>query len=295
MLPPSLRRRRRRGHAPVVVGHSFPTRFFLRFGFSAMESHKSVVNLSSQITKIYVSDEDRAALVEKFLPLVKSVVDRMKIFLPSTLDIEDLYSVGATGLMAAVRKYDMSQSAAFPAFASIHIRGAVRDELRRMDWTPRSVREKAKLVREALEGLEQRLGRPALESEVASEMGLPLESYWDLLDQIRPVSFVPLDNAFSGEEGGENPLHEKVSDESQENARESLEKREVLNLVAEQIKKMPDLPKKILAMYYFENMRLAEIALVFRLSEGRISQIHTQAVLSLRNFLKRINNLNICS
>jgi RNA polymerase sigma factor for flagellar operon FliA len=190
--------------------------------------------------------------------------------------------------MAAVRKYDMAQSAAFPAFASIHIRGAVRDELRRMDWTPRSVREKAKLVREALEGLEQRLGRPALESEVASEMGLPLESYWDLLDQIRPVSFVPLDNAFSGEEGGENPLHEKVSDESQE-------KREVLNLVAEQIKKMPDLPKKILAMYYFENMRLAEIALVFRLSEGRISQIHTQAVLSLRNFLKRINNLNICS
>lgn len=260
-----------------------------------MESHKTVVNLSSQITKIYVSDEDRAALVEKFLPLVKSVVDRMKIFLPSTLDIEDLYSVGATGLMAAVRKYDMAQSAAFPAFASIHIRGAVRDELRRMDWTPRSVREKAKLVREALEGLEQRLGRPALESEVASEMGLPLESYWDLLDQIRPVSFVPLDNAFAGEEGGENPLHEKVSDEAQENARESLEKREVLNLVAEQIKKMPDLPKKILAMYYFENMRLAEIALVFRLSEGRISQIHTQAVLSLRNFLKRINNLNICS
>jgi RNA polymerase sigma factor for flagellar operon FliA len=260
-----------------------------------MESHKSVVNLSSQITKVYVSDEDRAVLVEKFLPLVKTVVDRMKIFLPSTLDIEDLYSVGVTGLMAAVRKYDMAQSAAFPAFASIHIRGAVRDELRRMDWTPRSVREKAKLVREALEGLEQRLGRPALESEVASEMGLPLESYWDLLDQIRPVSFVPLDNAFSGEEGGENPLHEKVSDESQENAREALEKREVLNLVAEQIKKMPDLPKKILAMYYFENMRLAEIALVFRLSEGRISQIHTQAVLSLRNFLKRINNLNICS
>ena len=123
-----------------------------------MESHKPVANLSSQISKIYVSDEDRAALVEKFLPLVKTVVDRMKIFLPSTLDIEDLYSVGVTGLMAAVRKYDMAQSAAFPAFASIHIRGAVRDELRRMDWTPRSVREKAKLVREALEGLEQRLG-----------------------------------------------------------------------------------------------------------------------------------------
>jgi RNA polymerase sigma factor for flagellar operon FliA len=260
-----------------------------------MQSPKPVANISAKIAKVYVSEEDRAALVEKFLPLVKTVVDRMKIFLPSTLDLEDLYNVGVTGLMTAVRKYDGVQAAAFPAFASMHIRGSVRDELRRMDWTPRSVREKAKLLREALEGLEQRLGRPALESEVASEMGLPLEAYWDLLDQIRPVSFVPLDEVFSGEEGGESRLHEKVSDDSQENARESLERREVLSLVVEQIKKMPDLPKKILAMYYFENMRLAEIALVFQLSEGRISQIHTQAVLSLRSFLKRLNNPNICS
>jgi RNA polymerase sigma factor for flagellar operon FliA len=260
-----------------------------------MQSPISASNLPSQVAKVYLSDEDRAALVEKHLPLVKLVVDRMKIFLPSTLDMEDLYSVGVTGLMTAVRKYDGVQAAAFPAFASLHIRGAVRDELRRMDWTPRSIREKAKMVREALEELEQKLGRPATENEVASKMQIPLESYWDLLDQIRPVSFVPLDDAFSAEEGGESSLHDRISDESQENARESLERREVQLLVLEQIKKMPDLPKKILAMYYFENMRLAEIAAVFRLSEGRISQIHTQAVLSLRSFIKRINNSNVCS
>jgi RNA polymerase sigma factor for flagellar operon FliA len=260
-----------------------------------MQSPISASNLPSQIAKVYLSDEDRAALVEKHLPLVKQVVDRMKIFLPSTLDIEDLYSVGVTGLMTAVRKYDGVQAAAFPAFASLHIRGAVRDELRRMDWTPRSVREKAKLVREALESLEQGLGRPATEKEVAAKMQIPLDAYWDLLDQIRPVSFVPLDDAFSGEEGGESSLHERISDESQENARETLERREVQLLVLEQIKKMPELPKKILAMYYFENMRLAEIAAVFRLSEGRISQIHTQAVLSLRSFIKRINKSNVCS
>jgi RNA polymerase sigma factor for flagellar operon FliA len=234
-------------------------------------------------------------LLEKNLALVKHVVDRMKIFLPSTLDMEDLYSVGVTGLMTAVRKYDGVQAAAFPAFASQHIRGAVRDELRRMDWTPRSVREKAKQVREALESVEQKLGRPATEVEVAGQMRIPLDAYWEILDQIRPVSFVPLDDAFSGEEGGESSLHDRISDDAQENARETLERREVQLLVLEQIKKMPELPKKVLAMYYFENMRLAEIAAVFRLSEGRISQIHTQAVLSLRSFVKRINNSNVCS
>lgn len=260
-----------------------------------MQSPTSASNLPSQVAKVYLSDEDRAALVEKHLALVKQVVDRMKIFLPSTLDIEDLYSVGVTGLMTAVRKYDGVQAAAFPAFASLHIRGAVRDELRRMDWTPRSIRDKAKQVREAMEAQEQSLGRPATESEVAAKMGLPLEAYWDLLDQIRPVSFIPLDDAFAGEDGGENSLHDRISDDAQENARELLERREVQRLVMEQIKKMPELPKKILAMYYFENMRLAEIAAVFRLSEGRISQIHTQAVLSLRSFIKRINNSNVCS
>jgi RNA polymerase sigma factor for flagellar operon FliA len=126
-------------------------------------------------------------------------------------------------------------------------------------------------------------------------MRIPLDAYWEILDQIRPVSFVPLDDAFSGEEGGESSLHDRISDDAQENARETLERREVQLLVLEQIKKMPELPKKVLAMYYFENMRLAEIAAVFRLSEGRISQIHTQAVLSLRSFVKRINNSNVCS
>jgi RNA polymerase sigma factor for flagellar operon FliA len=260
-----------------------------------MQSPTPASNLPSQVAKVYLSDEDRAVLLEKNLALVKHVVDRMKIFLPSTLDMEDLYSVGVTGLMTAVRKYDGVQAAAFPAFASQHIRGAVRDELRRMDWTPRSVREKAKQVREALESVEQKLGRPATEVEVAGQMRIPLDAYWEILDQIRPVSFVPLDDAFSGEEGGESSLHDRISDDAQENARETLERREVQLLVLEQIKKMPELPKKILAMYYFENMRLAEIAAVFRLSEGRISQIHTQAVLSLRSFVKRINNSNVCS
>jgi RNA polymerase sigma factor for flagellar operon FliA len=250
----------------------------------------------SSVVRAYQTEDDRTHLLESNIPLVKAVVDRMRIFLPPSLDLEDLYSVGITGLMSAVRKFDPAQGTPFASFAALHIRGSVRDELRRMDWTPRSVREKAKKLREAMERVEQRVGRPSLESEVAEELGMTLEAYWGLLDEIRPVSFVPLDEELTNEEGGaESRFHDRIPDETLEGTVELLDRREMLQLVVEQMKKMPELTRKVLSMYYFENMRLAEIAAVFRLTEGRISQIHTQAVISLRNFVRRINNSNLCS
>lgn len=234
-------------------------------------------------------------MLERNLPLIRSVVDRMRIFLPAALDIHDLYSVGFHGLINAIQKFDPTQGTVFAGFAALHIRGAVRDELRRMDWTPRSVREKAKRVREALDAVEQRLGRPGTETEVAAELKVPLEDYWALLDDIRPVSFVPLDEESSSDAGTDGLFHERVADASQTCPRGELERKEMHGLVLEQICQMPELPKKVLAMYYFENMRLSEIAEVFQLTEGRISQIHTQAVLSLRNFVKRLNNPILCS
>ena len=124
-------------------------------------------------------------LVERHLPLVKHTVDRMRIFLPAVLDQDDLYSVGAAGLIAAARKYDAAQEATFPAFASLHIRGAVYDELRRMDWLPRSARERAKQVQEKLSALEQRLGRPATDQEACAELGISMTEYAALLEEIR--------------------------------------------------------------------------------------------------------------
>jgi len=218
---------------------------------------------SSTLVRMYQTEEDRAFMVESNLSLVRSVVDRMRIFLPPSLDLEDLYSVGITGLMSAVRKFDPAHGTPFAGFASLHIRGAVRDELRRMDWTPRSVREKAKKLREAMESLEGKLGRPCSEIEVADELGIPLEAYWNLLDEVRPVSFVPLDDELSGEEGSDSRFHEKIRDQNQEDALQILERNEIMQLVGEQMQKMPDQTRKILAMYYYENMRLAEIAVVF--------------------------------
>lgn len=241
--------------------------------------------------RAYHSEANEDALIERHLPLIKTTVDRMRVYLPSTLEMDDLYSVGFNGLLSATRKFDPAQGTPFPAFATLHIRGAVHDELRRMDWTPRSIRDKAKKFKESAAGLEQRLGRPASDEELRSELALTPDDYEALLEEVKPASFVPLDGEAFSEESDDASLHEIIADDSQTSGRDALEQKELIQLVIGQLQKLPDIPKKVLALYYFEGMRLAEIAAVFGLTEGRISQIHTQAVHSLRAFVQRQEKL----
>ena len=132
-------------------------------------------------------------LVDEHLPLVKTIVDRMRIFLPPSLDMDDLYSVGVTGLMSAARRFDPAQNTSFSTFATMHIRGAVHDELRRMDWVPRSLREKSKKFKESVAALEDELGRIATEEEICQRLNLSSYEYETLLDDIRPATMLPLD------------------------------------------------------------------------------------------------------
>jgi RNA polymerase sigma factor FliA len=245
---------------------------------------------AARASRAYQGDSPDRLLVERHLPLVKHTVDRMRIFLPAVLDLDDLYSVGAAGLIAAARKFDAAQENTFPAFASLHIRGAVYDELRRMDWIPRSARERAKLVQEKLTNLEQRLARPFTEEEACAELAVSPDEYAAVMEEIRPATMMPLDGDVFSDDSDQLALHEVIPDDSQKPAREALEQKELIGLLAEQLQKLPEMPRKVLALYYFENMRLAEIAAAFGLTEGRISQIHTQAVLSLRGWLKRTLN-----
>ena len=245
---------------------------------------------AARAARVYQSEAPERQLIERHLPLVKHTVDRMRIFLPAVLDLDDLYSVGAAGLIAAVRKFDAAQEATFPAFASLHIRGAVYDELRRMDWIPRSARERAKQVHEKLGEIEQRLGRPATEAEACAELGVSASDYAALIEEIRPATMMPLDGDAFSDDPEQLALHEIIPDDTQASASDALDKKELVALLVEQIQKLPEVPKKVLALYYFENMRLAEIAAAFGLTEGRISQIHTQAVLSLRGWLTRTLN-----
>ncbi len=233
---------------------------------------------------------DEKELIERFLPLVRNVVDRVKLTLPPHIDVDDLYSVGVTGLIAAVRKYDPEQGNTFAGYAAMRIRGAVLDELRRMDWCSRRTRARVRRLRDAIGALEQRLGRPAGQAEICAELGLSPAEYERWLEESRPMTFVALDHHAEGEETEGSSLHEFLADENDVTGRENLEQAELVQILTQRMTELPDIPRKILAMYYFENMRLAEIAAVFGLTESRICQIHAQTILSLRSYLGRARN-----
>jgi len=233
---------------------------------------------------------DEKELIERFLPLVRNVVDRIKLTLPAHIEADDLYSVGVTGLIAAVRKYDPVQGNTFASYAAMRIRGAVLDELRRMDWCPRRTRARARKLKEAINELEQKIGGTASEDEICEALGLSHKEYAKWLEEIRPVTFIALDQHADGEESEGASLHELLADDTDKTGRDNMEKQELLQLLTQRMTDLPDIPRKILAMYYFENMRLAEIAAVFGLTESRICQIHSQTIIGLRAFLGRARN-----
>jgi len=229
-------------------------------------------------------------LAEKYLPLVKSIVSRMRIYFPQQIAIEDIYSVGLTGLIMAIQKYDPSKGRSFGSYATLRVRGSILDELRRLDWMPRSSRSLAKQYYRTLEVLEQRLGRVVTESEVRVELGMNEDQFSVMLDKLRPISFISLDKAADLDDPDGPSIHEVVSDGTQLNARERCEEKEVIKLVREHIEKLPKMVQKVLGLYYFEGMRLAEIAKIFELSESRICQIHSQAVIRLRLSIAKVTN-----
>lgn len=231
---------------------------------------------------------DEKELILRYLPLVRNVVDRIKLNVPAHVDADDLYSVGITGLLAAVRKFDPVQGNTFASYAAMRIRGAILDELRRMDWCPRRARARSRKLKNAINDVEQKVGRAATDVEVCAMLGIGPKEYEKWVEEAKPVTFIAIDQTGDGDEGEGGSLHEVLADEMDRTGRENIEKAELLQLLAQRIGELPDIPRKILAMYYFENMRLAEIAEVFDLTESRICQIHAQTILGLRAWLQRM-------
>jgi RNA polymerase sigma factor for flagellar operon FliA len=227
-------------------------------------------------------------LVQQHLPLVKSIVARIAITLPPHVDSEDLYSAGLLGLVNAIRQYNPKMGTAFATYARVRIRGAILDELRRMDWVPRSVHSKARKVQAVMQQVEQRKGEIPDEEDMAKAMKISVEEYRQLLDEIRPVSFVSLDAVMGNEEVDGTDPYESLPDESQENPVDGVSRRELTRLILERLQKLPETQRKVLALYYFEDLRLREIAEAFNLTESRICQIHVQAILNLKSYLESI-------
>ena len=228
-------------------------------------------------------------LVERYVPLVRNVVGRIAMTLPPHVDGEDLYSAGLTGLLNAVRQYNPNAGTSFETYARLRIRGAVLDDLRRMDWVPRSVHTKARKVQTVMNEIEQKQGRMATEQEMAAALRVSLPEYHQWMEEIRPATFVCLDAAFNNDHDDSASQYESMADQRQENPLDGTFRRELARVIAERLQELPEMQRKVLALYYFEDMRLREIAEAFGLTESRICQIHAQGILAIKSFLLKFD------
>jgi len=230
------------------------------------------------------------ALVQKYLPLVSAVVNRLAMTLPDHVDHDDLYSVGLIGLLQALRNYNPNCGTSFETYARVRVRGAMLDELRRMDWVPRTIHEKARRIKQVLSELEQKLGKTPTETQMAKAMGISVTEYEELLDEVRPAAFVCLDAVNASEEGDCGPLYEVIADQAHEGPVEKVSNNELKQVIFDRLKELPEMQRKVLALYYLEDMHLREIAEVFKLTESRICQIHAQAILAIRSYVQRFES-----
>lgn len=225
--------------------------------------------------------KDTRALLEEYYPLVKSVVRTMLVHLPSCADAEELESVGVFGLIAAVDKYDESQRKTFRGYAALRIRGAILDELRRMDTLPRTRRAKLRRLQETVECLEQRLGRVPSDEELAEAMNMSLAELRRYQSKAQPVVTISLDNT-QNDEGEMSNLHEAIADESNLPCLEKMERDESMQMLSQAFATLPERQQEVVRLYYFEEKRLADIARFFHVSEARVCQIHNQALKKMR-------------
>jgi len=238
---------------------------------------------SENYKKAMRSDAEREKLIQDYLPLVKSIVVRMRHNFPDHYDMEDIYGVAVRALIVSVNHFNPTKGKSFGNYAALRIRGSLLDELRKIDALPRANRAKARSLQATIREFELKHNRTPSESEVCSELNLSVSEYAKLLKETQPISFVPIDgNQLTGV-GEENlPLSETLDDPTEITSAERLEEKERVLLLRDKIKELPDQQKKILMLYYFEELRLSEIAHIFGLTDGRISQILSQTLLTLK-------------
>ncbi len=229
----------------------------------------------------------RDRLILHYSPLVKYVAGRVGVGLPPNIEQADLVSYGIFGLIDAIEKFDLARAIKFETYAISRIRGAIIDELRAIDWIPRSVRYKAREVERAYSGLEAKLHRTPTEAEVAAEMGIGLDDLHAIFSQVSFVNVVALDELLSvgGEKGDKLSLVDTLQDAKADDPVLAFESEETKFMLAKAINTLPEREKIVVTLYYYEGLTLAEIGQVLGVTESRICQMHTKAVLQLRGKL----------
>ena len=230
-----------------------------------------------------LTPQRREELILKYTPLVKYVAARLVSRLPSHIMPEDVVGAGIIGLMDAIEKFDQSKKIRFKTYAEFRIRGAILDELRSLDWVPRSVRKKAAQLEKVCRRLEKELGRPAEDEELAEAMGLDMQAYYKLLDQTRNIQFLDIDVIRRRmPEGNEDDLFDLIADEGEHDPFELLNLTEVKELLVKAITNLPEKEKLVISLYYYEQLTMREIGEIMGYTESRISQMHTSAMIRLR-------------
>ena len=233
----------------------------------------------------------REYFVHQYSPLVKYVAGRVAIGMPSAFDFDDLVQCGMFGLFDAISKFDPTKHVKFKTYAVTRIRGAIFDELRAIDWVPRSVRQKAREVEGTVRGLEASLGRAATDEEIAASMAISVEEFQRILLRIAGTAVVSLNDVWHGGEDEDSvSIEDNIESPSESGPATMAEKEEMKRVIVQAIEDLPENEQQVLALYYFEELTLKEIGQVLEVTESRVSQLHTKARLRLRTKLSNVKS-----
>ncbi len=229
----------------------------------------------------------RDRLILNYAPLVKYVAGRISTSLPAHVDEGDLVSYGLLGLIGAIERYDPGREIKFETYAISRIKGSIIDELRSLDWVPRSVRSRAREIERAMLDLENRFKRPPSDEELAGALGMGMDEFQAAITQIANSSIIALDETWSVSSGGEPlSLIDTIGDSRLTNPADLLDVTELRDTLADAIAKLPEREKIVVALYYYDGLTLREIGEVLGVTESRVSQLHTKAILRLKGRLQ---------
>lgn len=239
--------------------------------------------------EIEITTENREEVIKRYSPMIKYVANRIAMRLPPHIEVDDLISVGVLGLMDAISKYDSSRGAKFKTYAEFRVRGAILDELRAMDWVPRSIRQKASNVDKVVQTLQAKLSRSPEDEEVAEAMGISLDQFHDTLNETKSIPIFSLEDLGIAKESGEQQsLLDCLAGKADADPQTQIRLIELKEIIAKAIDALPEKERLMVSLYYYEELTMKEIGAVLEITESRVSQIHSKAVYRLRTKLKAI-------
>ncbi len=225
------------------------------------------------------TQELREKIILEYAPLVKVVAGRLSMYLGYNVEYEDLVSYGIFGLIDAIDKFDATKDVKFETYASLRIRGSILDQIRKMDWIPRTVRKRQRDISNAIKNIEANTGRAATDEEVAKELGISQDEYDDWQSQMKVTNIVSLDE-FT--EAGGPEISESRTVSSFELPEEHIEKEELKIVLKESLEQLTEKEQKVILLYYYEDLTLKEISNILEVSESRVSQLHTKALTKMK-------------